>query len=341
MPTTYAIPNGATAFAATTYTGNGGTQPVMNAVNSVGFQPDLVWIKSRSNAYNNLLNDSVRGVGQSLVSNDTGAELNYTAYFTAFSANGFSLAGGSNAFNSSSVTYVGWQWKAGGTSVSNTSGSITSQISANTTAGFSVVTWTGTGSVGTIGHGLGSAPKFIISKSRSTAGTNWNTYSPTGVTNIVYLNSAVATSSQPNVWNSTAPTSSVFTVGTDNDSNGSGRTMVAYCWAEVAGYSAFGSYTGNGSTDGVFVYTGFRPRWLLIKRTNTTESWVLVDSSRDPYNVVSKYMLINTSDAEADGVSYDFVSNGIKFRGTSQNQSGATYIYATFAENPFKYANAR
>ena len=351
MPTTYAIPNGASVMAATTYTGNGGTQPVMNAVNSVGFQPDLVWIKSRSNAYNNLLNDSVRGVGQSLVSNDTGAELNYTAYFTAFSANGFSLAGGSNAFNSSSVTYVGWQWKAGGTSVSNTAGSLTSQISANTTAGFSVATYTGTGVTATVGHGLGVAPQMVIIKNRAAAeswrvghsfmnggSSPWNYY--------MNLNGTAAQTASSAMWNNTAPSSTVFTISNDSAVSGNGQSHVAYCFAPVAGYSAIGYYTGNGSTDGPFVYMGFRPRWFMSKRSDTAgNDWVIMDTSRDTYNVANQQLYADLNLATETNTVYetDFLSNGLKIRTStaSRNASGSTYIYIAFAENPFKYANAR
>ena len=342
MPTTYAIPNGASVMSATLYNGMGSNLSVNNAVNGIFYQPDFVWIKNRNSTQSNCLYDSVRGATQQLNSNNTGAEGTY-AGVSSFNAGGFSVGTADN--NTANYTYVAWQWKAGGTSVPNTNGSITSQISANTTAGFSVVTYTGNGSTGTVGHGLGVAPQMIIVKRRS-ATQDW-IVAHIGIggtggmgNNFMYLNLTDGTSTYSGCFNNTLPTTSVFSVGSDTSTNASGSTYVAYCYAPVAGYSAFGNYVGNGSTDGTFVYTGFRPRWLLIKRT-TVESWILVDSSRDPYNVVSKYMLINTSNAEADGVAYDFVSNGIKFRGTSQNQSGATYIYTAFAENPLKFANAR
>jgi hypothetical protein len=336
------ITNGAAYMNAVTYTGTAAVLDI-TTTNS----PDFFWAKSRSNAYNHGLFDSQRGY-ELLSSNSTGAgAFSVDAYNLGDGSNRVTVANYSGTTDQSGYTYVGWYWKAGGsTGVSNTNGSITSTVSAGATQGFSVVTWTGTGSVGTIGHGLGSAPKFIISKSRSTAGTNWNTYSPTGVTNIVYLNSAVATTSQPNVWNSTAPTSSVFTVGTDTDSNGSGRTMVAYCWSEVAGYSAFGSFTGNGSTDGPFVYTSFRPRWIMWKNSSTGGTdWTIVDSSRNTYNVANSGLQPNGSYAEASNSNYqiDFLSNGFKIRTTNAevNQSGISIIYACFAESPFKFANAR
>jgi len=352
MPTTYAIPDGRTVMAATLYTGNGGTQSVNNAVNGVNFQPDFVWIKSRSAAYYNTLYDSVRGSGatKSIYSNSTDAEGAYSVLtnLSSFNSNGFTVGTTSsspNTLNESGATFVGWQWKAGGTAVSNTSGSITSQVSANTTAGFSVVTYTGTGAAATVGHGLGVAPNMIIVKGRSTAGDPWAVYhSSLANTQYLYLNSTAAVATGVNLWNSTTPTSSVFSIGASQDTNRNAGTLVAYCFAPVAGYSAFGSYTGNGSTDGPFVYTGFRPRFILFKRTDTTADWRIEDTSRSPTNATQIEIYPNLSNAEGsapDGM--DILSNGFKLRGTySQwNASGGTFIYAAFAENPFKYANAR
>jgi len=329
-------------MAATLYTGNGGTQAVANTTNGVQFQPDLVWVKSRSAAYSNWLNDSVRGAGTSLSSNLTDADTNYTAYFTSFATNGFNLAGGSNAFNSNGTTYVGWQWKAGGTAVSNTSGTITSQVSANTTAGFSVVTYTGTGANATVGHGLGVAPSMVICKSRGVS--DWAVYHiVTTAAGVLWLNLTNAYGVYSAAWNSTAPTSSVFSVGTADATNKVSTGTVAYCFAAVAGYSAFGSYTGNGSTDGPFVYLGFRPRFVLVKNTGGASQWYLYDSSRDTYNIATNGLFPSSAQAETSIAWVDFLSNGFKVRATSTdfNGSGTTYIYACFAENPFKYANAR
>ena len=352
MPTTYAIPDGRTVMAATTYTGNGSTQAVSNAVNGVSFQPDLVWAKNRnaSAGTNHAWYDSVRGVKNQLVSNSTGAEVAYaTQGVTAFSSGGFTVvdnANGDYSVNGSGGTYggtyVGWQWKAGGTAVSNTSGSITSQVSANTTAGFSVVTYTGTGANATVGHGLGVAPSFIILKSRNNS-DNWYAYhSSIGNTGALNLNLTGATITNSGYWNNTSPTSSVISLGTIT-SFSSSWTYVAYCFAAVAGYSAFGSYTGNGSSDGPFTYLGFRPRFVMWKLSSTTGDWQMWDSSRDTYNVVGNLLDANLSNAEASGQSaVDFLSNGFKNRSSSVgNASGQTYIYAAFAENPFKYANAR
>jgi hypothetical protein len=330
---------------ATLYTGNSTTN---NIVNAGGMQPDLVWIKSRSNAQNNNLFDSIRGAGYVLFSNATNAETNNTANFTSFNSNGFSLASNGGDTNLSGYTYVGWQWRASNTTpVSNTAGSITSTVSANTTAGFSVVTYTGTGANATVGHGLGVAPSMIIVKSRISSVNNWNIYN-------AYLTSAVykllfttdAETSDATSWNSTAPTPSVFSLGTNTGTNANTETFVAYCFAQIAGYSAFGSYTGNGSTDGTFVYTGFRPAFVLTKRTDSSGNWYLWDNKRIiSANGDAGLLYPDSSLAESDynAAGIDLLSNGFKLRNTdsSENASGGTYIYMAFAENPFKYANAR
>jgi len=244
MPTTYAIPDGRTVMAATLYTGTGAAASISNAVNGVSFQPDWVWIKSRSNALNSGLMDSVRGATKLLISNATNAEQTLTDELTSFNTNGFSLGVSSNGYtNYSPYTYVGWNWKAGGTAVSNTAGSITSSVSPNTTAGFSVVTWTGTASGATVGHGLGVAPKMIIIKNRSSV-ANWavwhTSYGGSTNTDYQYLNDTMAKGGggAANNWNGTAPTSSVFSVGDTAASNGSSALMVAYVFCAVAGYSA-------------------------------------------------------------------------------------------------------
>ena len=346
MATTYAIPDGRVAMAATLYTGTSTAQNISNAVNGVSFQPDLVWTKSRSAAYYHIWMDSVRGTSKDIYSNSTSAEETDAQLYTAINSNGFSV-GTTNSTNNSGSTFVSWQWKAGGTAVSNTAGSITSSVSANTTAGFSVVTYTGTGANATVGHGLGVAPSMVIVKSRSYAGTQWVVWhtSLTSGAYTVYLNLTNAQASAPTVWNSTVPTSTVFSVGTNADSNNSGSTYVAYCFAPVAGYSAFGSAVGNGSADGVFVYTGFLPRFILWKKSSSTGDWRIWDSSRSPFDAAQKVLYPNGADAEYDPnngtTNIDFLSNGFKFRSANLNESGATYIYACFAENPTKFANAR
>jgi hypothetical protein len=318
---------------------------VSNAVNTVSFQPDLVWIKSRGQVRSHRLQDVIRGVGVRLSSNLTDADTSDASSLTAFNSNGFSLGTNVN-YNTNAENFVAWNWKAGGTAVSNTAGTITSSVSANTTAGFSVVTYTGNGSTGTVGHGLGVVPSMVIVKSRTSTIDNWQVYHAIlGNTQRIVLNLADAASSpSPGMWNSTSPTISVFSVGNQTGVNAA-TTYVAYCWAPVAGYSAFGSYTGNGIVDGPFIYTGFRPRWVLAKRTDAAESWCLQDSSRSPYNSANRNMLFaESADAEYTvGDPTDILSNGFKPRtaGTGMNASGGTYIYAAFAENPLKYANAR
>ena len=340
------IVNGASFMAATLYTGTGSAQTIINTNNGVSFQPDFVWQKCRSAAYNHGVNDSVRGAGNFLYPNTTWAEGSYPTDFSGFLSNGFSLGTGTGVVtNASGQTYVAWQWKAGGTAVTNTAGSITSQVSANTTAGFSVATFTAPSSgTSTVGHGLGIAPNMIIAKVRNVAGTGWAVYH-SALPNASYylqLNTTDAQASSAVVWNSTAPTSSVFSLGSAYSSS---QQMVAYCFAAIAGYSAFGSYTGNGSSDGPFVFLGFRPRYVMIKRTDAAQNWSIVDTSRDTYNVANKRLFANLSDAEDTGIPnfLDILSNGFKCRDSnvSYNASGGAYIYAAFAENPLKYSLAR
>jgi len=343
-----AVLNPATAMAATTYTGTGATQTVSNAVNAVGMQPDLVWIKNRSAVNSHQLVDSIRGVTKYLFSDATAADDTRTDQVTAFSSSGFSLSAlvVNTAVNNTGNNYVAWQWKAGSTvsANNNTAGTITSTVSANQAAGFSVVTYTGTGANATVGHGLGVAPGMVIIKSRSIR--NWIVYhsSLTSAAYYLSLNQTIAQTSLATVFNSTAPTNAVFSIGTDGSVNASAETYVAYCWAPVAGYSKFGSYTGNGSADGTFVYTGFKPRWLMIKCSSGVFNWFIEDSSRNTTNVTGLDLGPHLSDAEINNSpTFDFLSNGFKLRNTytSQNGSGSTYIYAAFAETPFNFATAR
>jgi len=354
MPTTYAIPNGRTVMDATLYTGNGyptsGTQTITNTdLGTVGFKPDLIWIKSRSTTDYHNLNDSVRGIvgtgSPNLFSNTTDAETTFTGYgVSAITSTGFTLIGNGSYTNNNGTTYVGWQWQAGqGTSSTNTSGSITSTVSVSKPSGFSIITYTGTGSAATVGHGLGVTPYMIIVKERSTA-RDWPVWHNilTGG-QALFLNSTLATLADTAVWNNTLPTSSVFSVSTSTYTNQSTGTYVAYCWTPIAGYSAFGSYVGNGSSDGTFVYTGFRPKFVMFKRTDSAGSWILLDSSRSTYNAADAILYPNLSNIEDGGRAMDFLSNGFKFRqGTyDPNVSGGTYIYMAFAENPFKNVLAR
>jgi hypothetical protein len=342
------IPNGAAQFAATLYTGNGSTQTITNTVNGVSFQPDMVWIKGRSGATNNGLQDSVRGTaGGILVSNSTAAESAGGAYISSLNSNGFTVNANTSG-NGNAATYVGWQWKASNAAaVTNTSGSITSQVSANPSAGFSIVTWTAPASGAyTVGHGLGVAPSVIIMKDRVNATTSWITYHRSvSTTTALYLllNTTDAINSAAGIWGAALPTSSVFgnTSGVGIIGN---NTAVAYCFSEIPGYSSFGRYTGNGSADGIFVYTGFRPRFVLIKYSSSIGGWQLLDTSRSPSNVEINRLNPNAAAAESTGFNVlDGLSNGFKLRDIdpSWNASGGTYIYMAFAENPFQYALAR
>ena len=326
--TTPTIPAGNLFMNATLYTGTGAGQTLTNGVAGQSFQPDFVWIKVRSTTYDHNLYDSVRGVQNVL------------------NSNGFTIRETSNyELSANGATYVAWQWKAGGTAVSNTSGTITSQVSANTTSGFSIVTYTGTGANATVGHGLGVAPSMIIIKVRSRGADDWGVYHQSlGNTGFLALNTTATNTTSNVFWNSTSPTSSVFSLGTNSNVNPSGQTLVAYCWSQIAGFSQFGSYTGNGSSDGPFVYLGFRPKFIMFQCATAGSNWTIVDTARSPYNAATLTLLPNDSRAEVSYANYDFLSNGFKIRGSLSNEynvSGQTYIYAAFAENPFKYANAR
>jgi hypothetical protein len=348
MPTP-TIPDGELFFNATTYTGTGTTNVITNGAPGQSFQPDFVWAKRRSSAASHGLVDSVRGTGRTLFSNLTDAEDVGDNNLTAFNSNGFTAGSGGN-FNTSGQTYVAWQWKAGGAAVTNTAGSISSQVSANTTSGFSVVTYTGNATSGaTVGHGLGVAPSMVIVKVRSTTG-NWPVYHvATGNTKALYLDLTLGQGGDfTGAWNNTTPTSTVFTLGNSNETNRSSATFVAYCFAPIAGYSAFGSYTGNGSADGTFVYTGFRPKFVLMKATTGSNNWIIYDTVRNTYNLTNLSLVPDSSAAE-NGVStttentLDILSNGFKLRTSNAltNGSSVPYIYMAFCENPLKYANAR
>jgi hypothetical protein len=337
LPTS-TIVKGNTVMDATLWTGTGVT---LNVVNAAPFKPDFVWAKARTNTSSHLLYDSIRGVNQGLASSSTLAEFALPNSLTAFNSNGFTVGSDSN-INSNIHTYVGWQWQAGqGSSSSNTNGTITSTVSVNASAGFSVVTYTGAGAAATIGHGLGVAPSFYVVKQRNAA-ASWLAYHasiPSAASQYLVLDLTAAAASNAGVWNNTAPTSSVFSIGTVFAAG----TYVAYCWTPIAGYSAFGSYTGNGSTDGPFVYTGFRPKFILYKASNVVVSWVILDTMRDPYNISGNYLLPNNNNTEANLPLIDILSNGFKLRtaASGTNGSGDNIVYMAFAENPFKNSLAR
>ena len=317
------------------YSGNSGTQ----SITGVGFQPDWTWVKRRNGVTSHGLTDSVRGAGLTLFSDTTQVEQNYSAYFTSFDSDGFSLAIGGNVYNASGSNYVAWNWLGGGTASSNTDGSITSSVSANTTAGFSIGTYTGNSTSGaTVGHSLSDTPDCIIV--RTTSGTDsWQVYHQAlGNTSRLELNNTDAKGTSTALWNNTSPTSSVFSLGNGSVVNSSTRDYVFYAFAEKKGYSKFGSYTGNGSTDGAFIYTGFKPSFFMIKRTDSAGgAWNILDNKRSTFNLVNKYIQANDSAVEATFSFGDFLSNGFKFRSSSANLNGSgnTFIYMAFAENPF------
>ena len=314
------------------------------AISGLDFAPDWVWIKCRNNGQNHNLFDTVRSATKSLETNNSNAEATDATSLKSFTSDGYTLGTGAtvNSSSPSTKTYVSWNWSAGGSASSNSNGSITSSVSANTTAGFSIVSWSGSGANATIGHGLGAEPKMIFLKIR-TGTNNWQVYNKSiGSGNALFLNTTDASSSNTG-WQSTDATSSVFYVSGGTAVNGSGQNLIAYCFAEKKGYSKFGTYTGNGSTNGTFVYTGFKPALVIIKRTDNSSgaNWLLLDSVRSDINVVNENLFANLTDAETSTGRCDFVSNGFKLRqsGTTVNTSSGTYIYIAFAESPFVNSN--
>jgi hypothetical protein len=340
------IEDGGEYFNTVLYTGNGGT---IN-VTGVGFQPDTTWIKNRSRSSNHRLTNSVIGVDYNLIPNSDDAEKNDAEGIDSFDSDGFTITRGSfDDFNTSGDTYVAWNWKANGAGVSNTAGTITSTVSVNTTSGFSIVTYTGTGSAATIGHGLGAVPRMIIVKNRDAADA-WQVYHAANTaapeTDYLVLNTDAATADAADRWNDTLPTSTVFSIGNGVEVNTNTEDYVAYCFAPVAGYSAFGSYTGNNSTDGPFVYTGFRPAFVMIKLTDDSGGfWVIQDTARSLSNPAQERLFPNASNAEgtSSAGAIDILSNGFKLRNASAswNNSGVTYIYMAFSEVAFNYSLGR
>ena len=341
------------AFDVTLYTGNSTDN---RAITGLGFSPDLVWFGPRSQSgQDKVICDSVRGVQKALFSNQTYVEADPALYGSvgSFDANGFTIKKGTDAtfgfhqVNLNSSTYAAWCWDAGSSTVTNNTGTITgAQVRANASAGTSVVAYTGNGTSGaTVGHGLGAAPGLIIVKKRSAA-DDWVVYhSALGATKYLWLHATNAEQTGTSRWNDTAPTSTVFSLGNNSSVNGNASTFIAYCFAPVAGYSSFGSYSANGSSDGPMIFTNFRPRFVMVKQTNASgQGWFMLDSSRSPYNVSTTYLLAQSGNAEASGyVDMDFLSNGFKIRSAdgAVNASGGTYVYCAFAESPFQYARAR
>jgi hypothetical protein len=337
-------------FDVLTWSGTGGSSGATRSITGLNFQPDLIWEKARTSGTNFQVLDSVRGVGQnkSIATNSNGAEPTAAGteslygWLSSIDSGGFTLTNGTSTFdnwNKSGDTYVGWTWKAGnGTTSTNSLGNRTSTVSVNTTAGFSIVSWThSTSGTNSIGHGLPGTPEFIMMRSRDSA-YNWDVYhgSIGAAYRLIFTTSAQTTT----VWDG-APNGNAFYVTASDYNNGD--RVIAYCWTSIPGFSKFGSYTGNGSTDGPFVYCGFRPRFVLVKDTTNITYWLIGDSSRNTYNAVDANLYPNSAFAEAADPMFDFLSNGFKVRKASGNfnNSGAVTIYAAFAEAPFKYANAR
>ena len=304
-------------------------------------QPDFLWVKSRTNADSHELWDSTRGVSATLFSDNASVEDAADNRLVSFDTDGFTWGNAGNL--NAAGNFVSWAWKANaGSTSSNTDGTITSTVQANTDAGFSIVTYTGTGSAATIGHGLGVAPKFYVVKNRNNTGsTNWTCYHEGLTSNqyFLYLDTSAAQSNSVDFWNSTSPTSSVFSIKSGSDNVSNAYNYVAYCFAEKQGYSKFGSYTGNGNANGTFVYTGFKPSFVMIKRSDSVGNWVILDNKRDAYNQATEALRPDLPNVTLDSTDHatDFLSNGFKFRGTGArvNGSSATYIYMAFAENPF------
>ena len=342
------IDDGSAYFQTKLYTGTGSSNSVTNDGNS-NLQPDFIWIKERDGTGQHGAFDSSRGVQKELKIDEDGAESTASQSVTAVNSDGFTV-GTAGDYNGSDNSQVAWQWKAnGGTTTTNDAsstgvGSIDSVYQANTTAGFSIVSYTGTGSAGTIAHGLGAVPSWMVVKNRSkSGGEGWmvyhqgNTSAPE--TEHLQIHNTNATSDNDIAWNDTAPTSTVFSVKDDDSTNDSGETHIAYLWTDIQGYSKFGDYIGTGNDDGPFVYTGFKPAWLMIKRT-TANAWGIFDSARGAYNEITMNLDADRTDAENTATNYDdldFLSNGFKLREENDdiNASDGTYIYMAFAEHPF------
>ena len=330
------IADGSTAFDAKLFIGNGSTQ----TISGFNFSPDFVWIKSRPDAYGHALYDQIRGAGKRFKTHTSDAEQTQTNGLTSFTSDGFAL-GDNVAVNDNADQHIAWAWDAGTSTASNTDGSITSSVRANASAGISVVGFTGNGSAATIGHGLNAAPELILLKNRQTTQL-WYVYSKElGAGKYLHLHTTAAQVSDVGMWNNVEPTSSVFTVGSYALSN----NYIAYCFTPVEGFSAFGSYEGNGSSsDGTFVFTGMRPAFVLVKNADNADDWCIADTSRSSHNVQDETLFPNTAGGEDTGSFYiDILSNGFKPRNNTGkwNSSGHTFIYAAFAEHPQKTARAR
>ena len=320
-------------FNTVTYTGNGSTT---QTITGVGFQPDWVWLKNRSTTNDHNVYDVVRGSSKRLEPNNTNAEVDIGSDFT-FQSDGF-YVGDRGDTNGNGNSQVAWNWKAGGSGSANTDGTInTTSTSVNTTAGFSISKYTATGNNATVGHGLGAVPKMIIIKDlEDSGGSNWGVYhNSIGNTNFLELNTTAALDTSIGLWNNTTPTSSVFSIGTNDRVNNVGNDFIAYCFAEKTGYSKFGSYVGNGNANGTFVYTGFKPAFVMVKASSDTSAWYIYDNKRAGYNVKNYQLYPNVSNAEGTTDQVDLLSNGFKWRDITgdPNSSGRTYIYMAIGQS--------
>jgi hypothetical protein len=333
-------------FQTKTYTGTGSSNSI-TLDGSENMQPDWVWFKGRNQVYHHYLFDAVRGANKPIHSSLTNAESTQTDTLMSFDSDGFTLGSDANngEINSNGNTFVSWNWKAGTSFTNDASatgvGTIDSTGSVNDTAGFSICTHTGTGSNATIKHGLSTAPKMIITKKRSATG-GWQVgHESIGWGNGIYLNTTDASTGDAGAWNSTAPTSSIFYVGNSSFTNQSSATYVSYIFSEKKGYSKFGKYIGNGNADGTFVYTGFLPAFVLLKRTDSDNWWHIFDNKRDAFNLTDTVLYPNKNNAESTIILGDMLSNGFKLRQTDAdvNLSGSPYIYMAFAKSPFVNSN--
>ena len=318
-----------------------------NAITGLNFQPDFTWIKMRSSTASHALQDAVRGINKTFRTNNTNAQ--YTnSFFSSFNSDGFTVATTETDVNADGSTYVAWNWKANGAGSSNTAGSINSTVSANTTSGFSIVSYTGNGTSGaTVGHGLGVVPQVIIVKRLNATDQTIMYHHKLNATPQDYyirISDTGAASDFAGMWNDTAPTSSLFSIGNSATTNASSEAMIAYCFAEKQGFSKFGKYVGNGNADGTFVYTGFKPSFVMLKKNSGSSSWNMYDTKRDPFNVQDQRLRANLTEAEASDSGFsdnDFLSNGFKVRSTwgELNESASEYYYIAFAEAPLVGSN--
>ena len=316
------------------YAGTGSEQ----TVSGVNFSPGLTWLKSRSNGQPNVLSDSVRGGNKQLYSADTQAETTYGQYLKSFNSDGFVL-GTDSGINQSSQTFVSWNWKAGGSASNNTDGNKTISLSVNTTAGFSVGTYAGTGQDSTIGHGLGAVPDWLMIKNRSSGSRKWQLWHNglTGTNKYLAIDRSDAELTDSASWDNTAHSNTVWNTYGSGEANQNGENFVCYAWTSIQGFSKFGSYTGNANADGPFIYTGFKPAWIMTKQINGGSSWIVHDNKRDPINAVTEYFTVEEPDAAGTlANSFDLCSNGFKVRTSNgdRNSSGDSFAYWAFAESP-------